>query len=62
MNLSQAEKMKVLIDDHVVASRTELPKQQGKGKIKASQVSLWVRRIAGDFYLNIEDPNNPEAC
>lgn len=53
------QEVKVLIDDHVVASRTELPTQQGKGKIKAGQVSLSVRRIADDFYLNIEDPNNP---
>jgi uncharacterized protein len=54
-----AHGIKIFIDDRAVTSRTELSTQQGTGKIRADDLSLAVRRIADDFYLNIENPNNP---
>ena len=51
--------IEISIDDRVVTSRTELSTQQGAGKIKAGDLSLTVRLIADDFYLNIEYPKNP---
>ena len=54
-----AQGIEVFIDDRAVTRRTEVSTQQGAGKIKAGQLALSVRRIANDFYLNIEDPNNP---
>ncbi len=54
-----AYKTNVFIDDRAVTSRTELSTQQGTGKITAGDLSLAVRRIADDYYLNIEYPNNP---
>lgn len=51
--------VEIFIDDRAVTSRTELSTKQGTGKIRAGELSLAVRRIAGDFYLNIEYPNNP---
>ena len=54
-----AEGIKILIDDHAVTSRTQLPTQRERGKISAGDLSLTVRRIADDYYLNIAYPNNP---
>lgn len=54
-----AEGIKIFIDDRAVTSRTELPTQRETGKISAGDLSLTVRRIADDFYLNIAYPNNP---
>ncbi len=54
-----ADGIEIFIDDRAVTSPTELSTQRGTGKIKAGDLSLSVRRIADDFYLNIEDPNNP---
>lgn len=54
-----ADGIEIFIDDRAVTSRTELSTKQGTGKIRAGELLLAVRRIAGDFYLNIEYPNNP---
>ena len=54
-----AEEINIFIDDRLVTSRTELPTQRESGKISAGDLSLRVRRIADDFYLNIAYPNNP---
>ena len=54
-----AEGIKILIDDRVVTNRTQLPTQRETGKITAGDLSLTVRRIADDYYLNIAYPNNP---
>ena len=54
-----AEGVKILVDDRVVTSRTQLPTQRETGKITAGDLSLTVRRIADDYYLNIAYPNNP---
>ncbi|MGZ9274465.1 MAG: DUF1684 domain-containing protein [Nitrospira sp.] len=54
-----AEGTEVLIDDRVVTNRTQLPTQRETGKITAGDLSLTVRRIADDYYLNIAYPNNP---
>lgn len=57
--LEPTQGVNLFIDDRAVKSRTVLSTQQRAGKIKAGELSLSVRRIADDFYLNIEDPNNP---
>lgn len=49
----------VSIDDRAVTSRNRAGDEARAGKIKAGGLSLAVRRIADDFYLNIEDPNSP---
>ena len=54
-----AHGVNVLIDDRVVTSRTALSMQRGMGKISAGDLSLAVRRIADDFYLDIGDLHNP---
>ncbi len=51
--------IEISIDDRAVTGLTELSTQQGAGKIKAGDLSLTVRLIADDFYLNIEYPKNP---
>lgn len=49
----------VSIDGRPAAARVQIPPAGGAGEIKAGSLSLAVRRIAGDFYLSIQDSNSP---
>jgi len=54
-----AQNVTVLVDDRPVTASAELSTEQGAGKITAGGLTLSVRRISDDFYLNIENPNSP---
>ena len=54
-----AQGTEIFIDDRAVTGLIPLSTQQGAEKIRAGDLLLAVRRIADDFYLNIENPNNP---
>ena len=54
-----AKGVTILMDDRPVTAAVALSTQQGAGKLRVGGLTLAVRRIADDFYLNIEDANSP---
>jgi uncharacterized protein (DUF1684 family) len=52
----------VLIDDRPVTTGVELSTEPGAGKMRVGGLTLAVRRIADDFYLNIENANSPAVA
>jgi len=49
----------VTVDGRPATTPVQISIAQGSGKINVQSVSLALREIAGEYYLNIEDANSP---